>query len=99
MSIESAIVKKLSDRVNVSAGLTHPLDESAAKELLKEIVSRGYTLNPSDIYAEAQSCGWSPKHAKSLSDLAKKISSGRRVVIKHSYRWNPEVFDEIENQA
>jgi len=96
MSIESSAVEKLSSRVNVSAGLSHPSDECAAKELFKELVARGHTLDSGNIYSAALSNGWADRHAKKLGDLAGKITSGGRVVIKHKNLWNPAVFDEVE---
>lgn len=96
MGIEKEVVKKLSSRINTSTGLAHPLDESAVKEILKEMVNRGHTFDPATFKAEAVSAGWEPRHAESIAKLAGEISNGKRVVIKHKDRWNPDVFDEIE---
>jgi len=99
MSIEGSVVKKLSERVNVANGLTHPSDESAAKELIKEMVKRGHSFNTGEVYSKAINHGWPHQHAKKLSELAEKISQGQRVVIKQKNQWNPKVFDEVESDA
>lgn len=96
MGIEEVVVERLSSRINISTGLTHPLDESAVKEMLKEMVSRGYIFDVSIFEAEAVARGWAKKHAQNIAQLAGDISNGKRVMIKSKGRWNPEVFDEIE---
>ena len=66
MSIESSVVKKLSERVNVTNGLTHSSDECAAKELIKEMVKRGHSFNPGEVYSKATNHGWHHLHAKKI---------------------------------
>ncbi|ENM4049380.1 DUF1889 family protein [Vibrio cholerae] len=99
MSIEKAVVEQISKRVNVSTGLAHPLDESAAKELLKEMYARGYSFDSAEIISQAIANNWSSSDAKDLANVAEKISSGKRVVIKHKNCWNPDVFDEVESNT
>lgn len=94
MSIEKAIVKHISGYINVPAGLTHPLDASTAKEILKEMSARNFSFDPKIIYAEAVSQGWASSHAKDLSKIAENVSLGKRVVIKHS-NVNPAIYEQI----
>lgn len=76
-------LKCLNSRINVSTGLNHPIDESAAKELFKMLSKEGEQLIESDVTAWAVCNGWQAVDAKLLGALAKKIGKGGRVVVKH----------------
>lgn len=88
-------IETLSHVINVSTGLTHPLDESRAKELFKALHKQGIQLNSSEIYSLAISNSWPERHAKSLSELAEKIASGGRVQIKHPKGWGEPTVKKI----
>lgn len=80
---------------NVSTGLTHPLDDSTAKELFKFLRSEGIYLDHTEIETWALKNQWLPRHAKQLAELAEKISSGGRVVIKHPGRLAAHIISEL----
>lgn len=62
------------------AGLSHPIDESRAKGLLKEMVKRGVVYTADEIsYTAQQEFNWNKKHADKLGNFAEKISNGGRV--------------------
>jgi hypothetical protein len=88
-------IETLSRVVNVSTGLSHPLDESRAKELLKGLHKQGIPLNSSDIYSLAIDNLWTERHARKLSELAEKIGNGGRVQIKHSRDWGEPMVKKI----
>ncbi len=83
--------------VNIFTGLTHPLDESTAKELFKYLHTLGVNLDYFEIYEWARKHGWEERHAKSLAELAAKIGSGGRVVIKHKGRLNDELKKQLRS--
>lgn len=95
----SPIVRKaietLSNVVNVSTGLAHPLDESRAKELFKALHKQGIPLNSSEVYSVAIENSWPERHAKALSELAGKIGNGGRVQIKHQKGWGEPTVRKI----
>ncbi|MDP1539160.1 MAG: DUF1889 family protein [Moraxellaceae bacterium] len=80
--VEEAL-KSLTVMVNLSNGILHPSDESAAKEYFKALYKEGEPLIGLEVTQWAVANGWQPKHAKELGDLAQKIGSGGRVVIKN----------------
>lgn len=62
------------------AGLSHPLDESSAKGLLKAMVERGVIYSADEVsYIAQYEFQWSKKHADKLGNVAEKISNGGRV--------------------
>lgn len=92
--IEKAI-EKLSFVINVSTGLAHPLDESRAKELFKELHKRSIIIEYQAVYELARKNGWLERHAKNLAEIAEKIGNGGRVQISHPRDWGGKAVDEI----
>lgn len=88
-------IEVLSLVVNASTGLTHPLDESRAKELFKALHKHGIPLNPDDVYSVAVENSWAERHAKKLSELAGRIGSGGRVQVKHPRGWGEPTVKRI----
>lgn len=97
--LENAI-KKLTNVVNVSAGLAHPLDEDRAKELFKALYSHGVPLDYNDVYSLALRNSWIASDAKGLAKLAERIGAGRRVQIKNPRNWGEptvlKIISELE---
>jgi hypothetical protein len=88
-------IETLSNVVNVSTGLAHPLDNSRAKELFKALHKQGIPLNSNEVYSVAIENSWPERHAKALSDLAGKIENGGRVQIKHPKDWGEPTVKRI----
>ncbi|HGE8350867.1 TPA: DUF1889 family protein [Serratia marcescens] len=81
---------------NSSAGmLSHPLDESRTKEMLKFLKAEGVELDHSEILAWGRAKGWEPRNAKELADLADRIGAGGRVVIKYPGRLGDKIKAEL----
>ena len=76
-------VAKLSSHLSGSAnlaGLSHTIDESNAKGLLKALVERGVIYSADEVsYIAQYEFHWNKKHADKLGDFAEKISNGGRV--------------------
>jgi hypothetical protein len=88
-------IETLSVVVNVSTGLSHPLDEARVKELFKALHKQGVPLPEEDVYALAKENNWDDRHAKNLAALAEKIGSGGRVQIKHPKGWGEPTVRRI----
>lgn len=60
----------LTRRINLSTGLSHPLDKKAAQETLSGIKHRGHRLVPDDVRKWALRNNWQPDDAEDLGKLA-----------------------------
>ncbi|MCE9853269.1 DUF1889 family protein [Shewanella chilikensis] len=96
--VEEAL-KSLTIMVNLSTGIIHPSDESAAKEYFKALYKEGEPLIGSEITNWASANGWQPKHAKELGALAEKIGSGGRVVIKNKGMLRPNIIEILKEKV
>lgn len=85
--------------VNLSTGVLHPSDESAAKEYFEALHKEGESLIGSEITQWATANGWQPKHAKELGELAHKIGSGGRVVIKNKGMLKPDIIQILKDRV
>lgn len=96
--VEEAL-KSLSVMVNLATGIIHPSDESAAKEYFKALYKEGEPLNGAEITEWAMNNGWQPKHAKELGDLAQKIGSGGRVVVKNKGILRKNIIEILKDKV
>ena len=88
-------IEILSSIINVTTGLSHPLDEARAKELLKALHKQSIPLKYDDVYRLAIENHWSEKNAKNIATLAEKIGNGGRVQIKHPRDWGEPTVKKI----
>jgi hypothetical protein len=65
-------LQRLTRIINLSTGLTHPSDKTAAQQIFKKLKSGGHTIHPENIRQWAIKNGWQPRHAEALSQLASK---------------------------
>ncbi|MEG0346587.1 MAG: DUF1889 family protein [Acinetobacter sp.] len=89
----------LNNRINVSTGLGHPLDESAAKELFKILHKEGVVLDEQELTNWAMNKGWHTKHANELGELGQKIGDGGRVQVKQKNRWGSDILEKWKERA
>lgn len=94
-----AALEALNIRVNVSAGGTHPLDDSIKKSVFKWLKNEGEILNQDEIREWAVNNDWSDRHALELGKLAQKIGDGARVQIKYPDCISEEFFNKIKTKA
>lgn len=76
--VEQAL-SELSAGVNLGTGLGHPLDRSSAVETFRALRDARESFSPDAIRAWAVQNGWTPEHARDLSEVASKILEGRRL--------------------
>lgn len=91
-----AAISRLSELTNILAGLSHPLDESRAKELFKALHKEGIQLAYGVIRALALANDWPENHAKELAELGQKIGAGNRVIVKHPSGWGEQIVKELK---
>lgn len=81
----------LTARVNVSTGLTHSSDKSAAVEMFRELKKAGEDFDPDEVRAWAVRHGWRPDHARELAELAQKLKDGQRVQVRERGKWRDDI--------
>ena len=99
-------VDKLSSRLAKGAdraGLSHFIDESSAKGLLKAMVERGviYTADKVSYIAQYE-FHWNKKHADKLGKFAEKISNGGRVQgadTELGKNMAAQIFQKLDNES
>ncbi|HEX9897429.1 MAG TPA: hypothetical protein VGA85_07230 [Dehalococcoidales bacterium] len=73
-------LKSLTRRVNLSAGITHPLDRQATIDLFELLNSAGEKFDPNEVRAWLIREGkWSPKDADQVKAVAESILKGARL--------------------
>lgn len=77
--VVGAAMRSLTERVNLSAAISHPSDKAAAVWLFKLLKQAGEPFDPAEIRAWAVSHYWRPQDAKAIGDVAQKLLDGRRV--------------------
>lgn len=76
--VEEAL-KSLTSRVNLRAGIAHPMDKAAAVDLFKKLKAAKIAYDPTEIRGWLVRHGWESDDADEVKDIAEKISQGRAV--------------------
>ena len=92
-------LKSLTDRVNLSTGLSHYSDESSAKEIFKLLYKEGEQLVASEIAVWAMENGWKSKGAQQLGALAERIGQGGKVVVRNKNQWREDILAQLKVKA
>lgn len=71
-------LQALTRQVNLGTGITHPSDYDSAVHTLETLHHKGAGLLPEDVRRQLIRLGWDPKDAKTVKNLAEKITTGRR---------------------
>ncbi|MBN8758838.1 MAG: hypothetical protein J0I94_00285 [Thiobacillus sp.] len=91
-------IEKLSNIVNLSTGLAHPLDKSRAQELFIALRDEGESLTYEKVRGLAIANHWPDRHADSLAELAQHIGSGGLVNIEHPRDWGEPTVALLKKQ-
>lgn len=91
----AAALRDLTTTVNVSTGIIHPSDKSAAIDLFRTLKSANEPFSAQDVRALANRLGWKGEHARELGELADKILAGRQVRGREpgGERWGSSSLD------
>jgi len=92
-SLVEKALKSITERTNLSTGLTHPNDMNAAKEMFKRLHEAGEILLAQEISAWAQMNGWQEKDADELGALAQQIGMGKKVRISDGPWWKEDILE------
>ncbi len=76
--VEEAL-KDLTSRVNLSTGITHPMDKAATADLFRKLKAAKIAYEPTEIRAWLVRHGWKNDDADAVKVIAEKISQGRPV--------------------
>lgn len=71
-------LRSLTDSVNLSSGISHPMDRDRAIETFKVLRRTGRRIDPRHASAWAMAHGWTAAHASRLGSLIKEINRGVR---------------------
>jgi hypothetical protein len=67
-------LERLTRRVNISTGLGHPSDKTAAKKLFVDLRSQGIRWQPAEVEKWAVRNGWKPTDAEELAKLSARYT-------------------------
>ena len=65
-------LRRLTETVNLSSGISHPLDKKAAEGAFAGIRGLGLHVEPEAVRGWALRNGWEPRHAQDLKKMAEK---------------------------
>jgi len=96
--VEKAI-NALTKRINISSGLSHPMDKDAAIDILILLKAEGHLFSAEEIKILAQRNGWGSTGANDLYEITQKIISGKkpRKYSKH-FSWNNDFIKVLSEQ-
>lgn len=70
--VEEAL-KRLTGMINLSTGLSHPLDKQHAQRTFEKLRSEGHSFDPAEVRRWAQRHNWSSGGAADLEKVASKV--------------------------
>ena len=95
--VEEAL-KSLTNMVNVSTGIGHSMDRSAAIQMFEILLNAGEVFTPYEVKAYLTAkCGWKATHAQEVSDVAARILEGRK--LKSSPVWAEDILGQWRRRA
>ena len=91
----------ITDRTNLSTGLTHPNDKNAAKEMFIRLRDEGIDLRATEITVWAVSNGWRSNDAREFGVMAQQIGNERNEREIAGQWWKDNIIEiirrDIEN--
>ncbi|MEK9285304.1 hypothetical protein MTR72_37820 [Bradyrhizobium sp. ISRA442] len=66
-------LRRLTQAINLSTGLNHPLDKKHAERAIAQLRQEGHSIDPVEIRRWAQRNGWSSSAAADLEAIARKL--------------------------
>jgi hypothetical protein len=96
--VEEAM-KMLSGSVNLSTGLSHPLDRAKAIDLFRGLKDNREPFEPDAIRAWAVRNNWRPKAADELRSIAQGVLEGKRFKRGGIPSWNPQMIEILRQKV
>jgi hypothetical protein len=96
--VETAL-EALTERVNLSTGILHPLDRAAAVDLFRILRDNGIPYDPEEIRAWLVSQGgWRPSDADDVKKIAEAILA-RKALRGQRRVWSDNILEILEQRA
>jgi len=92
-------LKALTSRVNLSTGLAHPSDRSAAIGLFRILQKAGEALDADEIRAWAMRNNWIPRGADDLCEVVQGVLARKRFKTSRSGGWATNILDILRERA
>lgn len=89
----------LTRRVNLSTGIVHPMDRSAAVWMFRILRKGGHTWTGDEVKASALRHGWEARHAGELGDMADGFLQGRRYRADKRSAWAADTLKQWRSAA
>ena len=89
--VVEAAMTSLTHAVNLSTGLKHPRDRSAAIHAFRILKRNRHQVDPAEIRSWAMSHGWGADDARELGEYAEGVLSGKAYKAGPS-TWNPRII-------
>lgn len=96
--VVKAAMRSLTSRVNLSSGLSHPMDRSAAIQAFKILVRNGHRYDPQEVQTWAMANGWAADDARRLSDYAEGVLN-RKAYRVGRITWREDVIELWRSDA
>ncbi|MEW6529572.1 MAG: hypothetical protein AB1473_01975 [Thermodesulfobacteriota bacterium] len=96
--LEEAL-RNITERINLTTGLGHPLDESYTMGLLKLLGQNGLLEDPADIRAWAIRNRWSPDDASHLARIARECRLGKPLRGGQEWGFNKNTIIRLREKA
>ena len=90
--ILSQALQAITDRTNLSTGLTHPNDKNAAKEMFLLLHNSGEILLANEIESWAAANDWQASDAKELGALGEQIGTGKKPRVSGGPWWREGIL-------
>ncbi|MFL5866689.1 MAG: hypothetical protein ACJ766_06265 [Thermoleophilaceae bacterium] len=94
-----AALQSLTDRVNLSTGLSHPSDKDSAVGLFKILRNASEDYDPARVRGWAARHGWQAEDAREGGEVAEKIQAGRTVQVREHQMWADDILDQWRAEA
>lgn len=98
-SVTIQAMKRLTNRVNHDAGLTHPNDKATVVGLFRLLVAGGEPFEPSELRDWATQNGWSTNSTTKLYEWTTGILHGRVIRTNGSGGWKPDILERLRESA
>jgi hypothetical protein len=96
--IEVAL-EHLTNRVNLSTGITHPSDRDAAVLTFQALRKGRYSATEAELEAWALAHDWTPDGARDLSQRGAKILAGGRAAVKYGGALRADALKQWKAEA
>lgn len=97
--VVEAALEALTNRVNLSTGILHPLDRAAAIDLFRILRDNGILYDPDEIRAWLVSQGgWRPSYADDVKKVAEAILA-RKALKGQRRAWSDNILEILRERA